>query len=237
MKHSTPIALSAAALVCTAAGAASAQDLDTVMRSQLPAPRQAFELGIDTGYTQGFGLLEPNRPLASVADAGFTVGGHFGVRMSPMASVGLAASYHTQTPDARMGSDTDLHGMVVSVEATGHFLPTNRIDPFITIGGGYRALWIVPPGTADNRMVHGFQLGKINAGFDMRATKDIAIGPFIGADVNLFVWNDPEDGPNAQLARPVVSTFIYAGVQGRFDVGGTREMPAAGITTTTGRAY
>jgi hypothetical protein len=232
MRRSTALSLATAALVCTAAKAASAQETDTMTRGRVPAPRRAFEIGVNTGYTQGFGRIDSERPIGNVADAGFTVGAQLGARVTPMMSVSATAAYNTFSPDARVGTTTDVHGMVLGAEATGHFLPSERVDPFITVGAGYRALWIVPPGTGDNTMIHGFQLARINAGFDIRATEDIAIGPFIGADVNLFVWNAPEGGPNTQLTNPVLNTYVYAGVQGKFDLGGTREMA---VETRTGR--
>ena len=49
------------------------------------------------------------------------------------------------------------------------------------------------------------------------------LGPMVGADVNLFVARNPE-GPagDVVIQDKKVSTFLFAGVQGRFDVGGSR---------------
>jgi hypothetical protein len=43
----------------------------------------------------------------------------------------------------------------------------------------------------------------------------------VGADLNLFVWQT-QNGVTSNLLSPRFGTFLFAGVQGRFDVAGQR---------------
>jgi hypothetical protein len=70
---------------------------------------------------------------------------------------------------------------------------------------------------------HGLQLARAQVGLDVRVSRDVAIGPMIGGDIDLFIWRNPEGAAgNAAIPDKELSTFVFAGVQGRFDVGGTR---------------
>jgi len=42
----------------------------------------------------------------------------------------------------------------------------------------------------------------------------------LGADLNLFVWEDPANPPNHVMPSSEVATLVYAGLQGRFDIAG-----------------
>lgn len=63
-------------------------------------------------------------------------------------------------------------------------------------------------------MRHGFELASAKVGYDVRLTEDFAFAPIVGADLNLFLWEGPAATGSAEGA-----TFVYAGVQGRFDFG------------------
>jgi hypothetical protein len=91
----------------------------------------------------------------------------------------------------------------------------------------------VGPGgtTGPTTLVHGFELGDLKVGLDLRLNEGIAVSPMIGADVNLFLWED-SNGVNRALSKGAVATFVFAGIQGRFDAGST----STGYTTTTAKA-
>jgi hypothetical protein len=206
-------------------------------RGRVRAPRYAFEIGLNTGYTQGFGRigdriedavddeeLGGSRDVADVADAGFAVGLGLGYRSSPHFAIGWAGQYQEFSPDTRLISGSNVRGMTTGLDLGIHFAPYMRVDPVLGLGAGYRAMWIVPDGPDNNRMLHGFQLAKVSLGLDIRASDSVAIGPMIGADLDMFVWENPEGSRgDVELPEKNVSSFIYAGVQGRFDVGGLRE--------------
>ena len=190
---------------------------------RLAAPRNALELTVGTGYTQGFGNLTRGVGLPSVVSAG--VGFDFGVgyRFNEHWAVRWAWQFQDFTAERTDAAG----GFMSSVSAQYHFAPTRRVDPWLELGVGYRYLWesldfgpIV--------QTHGVQLVHVNVGLDFRPDEQIALGPVIGADATMFRWQD-RPGYSIYLADPQVSTFVYAGIQGRFDIGGS--------TTSTNARY
>jgi hypothetical protein len=74
-------------------------------------------------------------------------------------------------------------------------------------------------------LTNGFEFAKVVAGLDLRFTQDVAVAPVVGADANVFLW---QSGVNqTAINNPRVSTFVFAGVRGRFDVAGVRRDAAA----------
>jgi hypothetical protein len=192
----------------------------------LPAPSKAFEIGVSLGYAQGFGDLSCEKGLGQVAGAGAGLGLNLSYRVSPMLSVGVATQGQAFTPDKELGRGARVYGMTAGLDATIHLAPYNQVDPFISVGTGYRMLWAMPKGSGNDVLAHGFQLARLNVGLDMRVSKDVAVGPMIGADLNTFAWKNPAGAKgNERIQGMGVSTFLYAGLQGRFDVGGSRSTP------------
>lgn len=229
MKAHFGIAIATGALATTLAGTVLAQQesyetAPSYMRAPVRAPRNALEIGVNTGYTQGFGNVASGESVGSTADAGLGVGLNLAYRASPGFSIGAVGQYQEFTPDDALGSDANVRGLAAGVDATFHFAPYERVDPFLSLGSGYRLLWTAPSGPDNNVLTHGFELARVNLGLDVRISQDIAVGPMIGADLNMFVWRNPEGSPgDEQIDDRRLHTFIYGGVQGRFDVGGRRE--------------
>lgn len=233
MRAKYGIAIACAALAAATAGTAFAQTVTVTpgqeemrpsyMRAPVRAPQNALEIGVNTAYTQGFGDIARGSRIGSTADAGLGLGLNLEYRATPHFSIGAAGQYQAFTPDDRLRDDTNIMGATAGLQATVHFLPFQRVDPMISLGTGYRLLWERPPGAGNDVLTHGFQLAKLNAGLDIRVSDSVAVGPMIGADLNMFVWRNPEGAAgNDQIDDLGVSTFVYAGVQGRFDVGGQR---------------
>jgi hypothetical protein len=197
-------------------------------KSMLPAPTQAFELKVGTGYTQGFGNIVPNTTIHSVAGAGIGVNADFDYRVSPMVSFGVAGQYQEFTAE----NNSAARGFAGNIGFTAHAAPFHRGDPWLRLGTGYRLLWNVNPvGGGPTVMTHGFELAALNLGYDLRLSEGVAIAPMIGADFNMFVWTDTE-GVSQRLSTVQIGTFVFAGLQGRFD-GGPSVHPA-GATASLG---
>ena len=229
MKAHVGIAIATGGLATALAGTALAQQglyetTPSYMRAPVRAPRNALEIGINTGYTQGFGDIARGKSVGSTADAGLGVGLNLAYRASPGLSLGAVGQFQEFKPDDRVGTNANVRGMAAGVDATVHFAPYERVDPFVSLGSGYRFLWTMPKGSGNDVLTHGFELARLNLGLDVRVSQDVAIGPMVGADLNLFMWNNPEGSPgNEEIDSRRINTFIYGGVQGRFDVGGQRE--------------
>jgi hypothetical protein len=215
------------AAVCSLTGAAAAQEIAIEGSAPRPltAPKEAFEIDVNTGYSQGFGAISGQRggALSDVAKGGIGVGLGLGYRATPELAIGLTGQYQELAPAAAQPLGTRVRGAAIGVEGKVHFRPYARVDPWLSLGTGYRMLWIAPEGPGNNVLQHGFELARGQVGLDVRVSPDIALGPVVGGDVNLFTMQNPE-GPAvaAMIPEKRVSTFLFAGVQGRFDLGGRR---------------
>jgi hypothetical protein len=186
------------------------------MYQQVPAPVNAFELKVNAGYTQGFGKAAPNAGMPNVAGGGVNGTIDLDYRMNPWVSFGIQGEYQEFTSR----ENSNARGFVGNLGVTGHLSPLFRGDPYARIGVGYRQLWSVNPTNAPTTAYMGIELAKLSLGYDIRLSPGVAIAPQIGADVNLFIWQN-QASSTTTLDSVTVATFIYAGLQGRFDMGGT----------------
>lgn len=211
-----------AALACAApAFAQTTSEVETTTTGR--APSMAFEMGVDAGYTQGIGALYGNRAVGDLAGPGLGVGVTLGYRASPGFSIGLNGQYQGMNPVPGTEQGSRVRGATAGVEATFHTAPHERADPWLSLGTGYRMLWEMPPGDTPSTLTHGFQLGKVQLGVDIRPSDSIALSPVIGGDLDMFVWQTaPRTGRTEEVTNRGVSGFVFAGVKGRFDLGGAR---------------
>jgi hypothetical protein len=190
---------------------------ETPMREkQVAAPTNALELTVGTGYTQGFGNVRSGLAVNDVVTPGLGVDFGIGYRATPQVAVLWSGQY--QEFNAERTSNA--RGFTNTIAVQYHFNPMQRVDPWIEGGAGYRVL-IEDPALGPNLVTHGFQLGRVRAGLDYRASDSVALGPMIGADATMFFFQDIP-ALQTNIADPRLSTFVFAGLQGRFDIGGRR---------------
>ena len=220
MRHT--IALFGTALLglgaVTSGSKAYAQE-EPYFNQPLRAPSNAFELQLSTGYTQGLGNIAPNRPIIDVAGAGIGFTADVGYRANPWVSVGLEGQYQAFNAE----NSSSAQGLDANIGVTLHAMPESRGDPWLRLATGYRFLWQANPTgpfgfaqTNTTNMFHGFDTINGRIGYDIRASDTVALSPFVGADLQTFVWENSTSLSPAQLG-----TFLYAGLQGRFDAGGS----------------
>jgi opacity protein-like surface antigen len=189
----------------------------TWLQRPVGAPEKALELNVGTGYTQPFGELSDGVGFPSVANAGVGVEVGAGYRIDPRIGVNISGQY--QELEADRGTGT--RGLSGTVAVQYHFKPDSRIDPWAELGAGYRALWQTFGNNQDTIVSPGLQAARARVGADLRVSQDVALGPFVGADANVFLFQD-----GSAIDSPRISTFVQAGLQGRFDIGGTRTFPS-----------
>jgi hypothetical protein len=185
------------------------------LQERVATPEKAFELTIDTGYTQGLGQLQGGVNMASVASPGIAFDLGAGYRINPNWAVSVNGQYHELTPERAAGA----RGFAPNVAVAYHITPEYRADPWVQLGTGYRMLWE----THDNAptvLTHGFELAKLTVGLDVRVSEDVALAPVIGADLNLPLWQS--GATNIAIVDPRLNTFLFGGIQGRFDMAGER---------------
>lgn len=205
-----PLCFALAGTLC--ASSARAQEMPDWFkrRPQLPAPNNTFEFKVGTGYAQGFGGLAPGQSVGSAAGPGIALSADLDHRMTPQTSVGLETQYQQFAAENAYAS----RGLALNVGATAHATPEQRWDGWVRFGMGYRMLWEVNPTLQPNvtNMFHGFDLANVKVGYDLRVSKNAAFSPVLGVDLQLFLWEN-----NSAMSSAEVATFLYAGLQGRFD--------------------
>jgi hypothetical protein len=215
MRHTT--AARGAALIGFAAvawaSAARAQEEGYLEQAPL-APSNVFELKVGGAYAQGFGHVAPGRRVPDVAGPGATLDVDADYRVAPRVSVGVQAEIQEFASRRNVAA----RGIAANAGATVHASPAMRGDAWLRAATGYRLLWSVDPPGEPTTLVHGFELAKVTVGYDVRVSPDIALAPVVGAGVDLFVW-EVQSGWNTALAAPQLGAFVFAGVQGRFDIG------------------
>jgi hypothetical protein len=203
-----------------ALAAPSAMAQESYFQTPVPAPSRAFELQMSGGYTQGFGNVFPNHSILDVAGAGLGLTAALGYRATPILSVeaeGQYQAFSSQNAGTAQGVD-------VNVGATLHARPSHRGDPWLRLGTGYRWVWVnnAPEGRfageIGNVGFSGFDIINARIGYDIRPSGGLAWAPVIGANLQTFIWAN-----STSLSTVQWGTFVYAGLQARFDAGGRRD--------------
>ena len=211
-----------AALCVLAPFVAHAQE-KSYLQQNVPSQEKAFELTVATGYTQGFGSLQSNVGMPSVAQAGIGFDLAAGYRIDPRWALSLGGQY--QEFDAQRANGA--RGFAGTLAAQFHIDPNVRLDPWVELGTGYRMLWETASSPAPNVLTHGVEIARARLGLDLRISPEIALSPLVGADATVFLWQDAVS--STAISSPSVATFVFGGIQGRLDLGGTK----VGTTTVT----
>lgn len=187
------------------------------------APSNAFEIAVATGYSQGGGPVGGNLAhLEDVAGAGAAVELDAGYRINPTFSIGAYGTFAKYSTGDQVSGNTDVLGASAGIQAAAHLRPDRSVDPWVSLGVGWKGLWL----NADqgkNTSLQGLDLARVQLGVDYRVTKDVAISPVIGGSLGLFVSQDsPMTNGYTEIADKKVNFTGFAGLAGRFDIGGRR---------------
>lgn len=191
-------------------------------------PDRTFEIAAATGYAQGGGGLGGTLGnLEDVAGPGAAVEVDVGARIIPQLAVGVYGTLGKSQHGDRIDSSTDVLSAAAGVQAAWHFRPNVSIDPWLSLGAGWRALWL-SPGAGKVTSLQGVDLARLQVGVDYRVTKEIAIAPVIGGSVSMFVSQDsPMTASYTEIADKKVNVTGFVGLSGRFDFVATEQSRAA----------
>jgi len=206
-----------------AAAQPESADTTTGFDHPVPAVQNAFEISVGTGYSQGSGKLGGSAgSLEDIAGPGGAIEVDLGYRIVPQLSVGAYGTFSKYQHGDNLASSTDVFGATAGVQAAWHFRPDASIDPWVSLGTGWRGLWLNPDGGKVTSL-QGLELARLQIGADYRVTEDIAIAPVVGGSLNLFVSEDsPMTNDLTEIHDKKVNFTGYAGLSGRFDLGGSR---------------
>ena len=185
----------------------------------MPAISNALEIAIGGGYMRSAGDIGNN--MAAVDELTEDGGGadvSIGYRMTPNLAIGVYGTLSGYDVGTKALPTTDLAiGATLGVKADWHFRPTMQVDPWVSIGAGWRGLWL---GNDDEteRALHGIEMTRVQIGVDYRVTPTFALAPYLGASATMFLAEDTmaTNGYDAIASNDVNWSFT-AGLLGRFD--------------------
>lgn len=197
---------------------AFAQEIVAPGRSQGGVER-ALEITVAGGYSQGFGDIgNGQRSLTDLSSAGGEVTLGVGYRIDRRFALGVYGSggkYSTKD----LTSGADIWTATAGLQGSVHLMPDAEWDPWVSVGSGWRGYWIDKSGSTDSR--HGWDIGRLTAGVDYRVSPEFAVSPYVGAGVTTFLTQQLASQQSfSNVDSPKVNVWLFAGVQGRFDLFG-----------------
>jgi outer membrane protein W len=181
---------------------------------------KALEITIGGGYAQGFGDIGASqRSLTDLGSAGGELSLGVGYRIDKHFLVGAYGSGSKySTGDFTNGAD--VWSATAGVQANVHLLPDNEWDPWVGLGTGWRGYWVKHATGTDSR--HGWDIARLQAGVDYRVSPEFAVSPYVGAGVTTFLTQQLAGEQSfSNVQSPDVNLWVFAGLQGRFDLFGT----------------
>ena len=218
------VGLAVAGLILSAGSVALADE--TVVVSGVSPEKtsglyNAFEIGIGAGYSQGVGDVGKNVPsLTDSGGAGTSLELDLGWRIDPHFLVGIYGTGAWFTTGDAPGNAFNNWSATAGVQGAYHFLPGENLDPWISLGTGWRGYWVNRPEGRDSR--HGLDLARLQVGLDVPVTNGVAVSPFVGASATLFLTQQlAQETSFTDIQDRKVNVFLNAGVLGRFDLLGS----------------
>ena len=226
MKNISLLTLSLASLLTLNAYADDTDSLEARkdFDHHVAAPSEAFEVGIATGYAQSAGPLGGNVTphVEDVSRAGGAVELDAMYRINPYVAIGGYGTFAKFAAGNREAQGDDVLGATAGVQAAVHLRPMRSIDPWISLGSGWRGLWLSPD-AGKNTSLQGLELARLQLGVDYRVNEDVSISPVIGGSLNMFLDQDTPMTTNYDQIEGKKANFTgFAGLAGRFDIGGKR---------------
>ena len=180
---------------------------------------KAIEITIAPGYSQGFGHVASGQPLLNdTGTAGGALEAGLAYRFTPRFALGVYGSGARFGRGSAVESDAMVWSATAGLRADFHFAPNKTVDPWISLGTGWRGYWIDSDRAGGDLARHGVQAGRGQIGVGIRMSPQVAIAPVIGADIAMFLTEAGPGGSFGSLAGPNFNTFVFGGLMGRFDI-------------------
>jgi hypothetical protein len=196
---------------------AHAGNSDGLLEQKVPVTIGGIEIATGGGYTQGVGGLNgAMESVGDVAGAGNATTLKVGFRLSPNLALGIYGSGALYSDGDDIGASTDVVGATAGVYADWHFRPRHRVDPWLSLGAGWRGVWAVEKDDSYTSL-QGIELAKVELGVDVRLSRWMAIAPVIGMSTTMFLSeHTPGMAGHEEIDDPTASVFFSAGIQTRF---------------------
>jgi hypothetical protein len=152
-----------------------------------------FEVGLRLGYGIPLGNTSGNEKLSDGIGGQVPIIIDLGYRVIPNLFVGLYGQYGFSWVGGNVSDACDMsseiscsaHDIRLGVEAQFHFLPRQKLDPWVGLGVGYEWMGIsVEGGGVKVSMTpHGFEFVNLQAGLDILVAEHFYLGPFLSLSI------------------------------------------------------
>jgi hypothetical protein len=159
--------------------------------------RSGFEIGGRLGYGVPFGRVtddpddEMDKGIKGQVPLWFDIGGrissNFFIGAAVQYGFGLLGSDFSTSCD-QSGVDCSVHVIRIGPEFIYHFLPFEKVDPWIGAGFGYEWLSLSAsvPGADLSLTAHGFEFINFQGGVDFLVGSNMGIGPFLSFSLGQY---------------------------------------------------
>jgi hypothetical protein len=202
---------------------ASAED-SAAFDHHVAVPENNVEVAVATGYTRGAGPLADNGGhLEDIAGPGGAVALAAAYRIDPTFSVGAYGTFSKyNNGDPMADVHTDVLGATAGIEGIVHLRPARSIDPWVSLGTGWKGLWRNEP-SGRNTALQGLELARLQLGVDYRVSPEISLAPIVGGSLGMYLGEDsPMTTGYSEISDKRVNVTGFAGIAGRFDLGAKR---------------
>jgi hypothetical protein len=189
------------------------------------ANAQPIELAVGAGYMQGAGDIGGGMPrIDDVSREGASADLALGASVTPNLTIGGYGTLSGYNTGPSVAPATNLViGASLGAKADYHFDPTNQIDPWVSLGAGWRGLWLGNEDGNTEQRLQGIDLARAQVGIDFRLTPGFALSPYVGASATMFVAKgDQMNGGYDEIHGKTVNFAVAGGLLARFDMFGTR---------------
>ena len=195
-------------------------DLSGALDRPVPATRSSFELALGAGYTQGAGGAGMIGAIEDLAGPGGTVELQLGYRASAQFAAGFYGTVARFRHGDTIGDGSRAYGATAGLQAVFHSTTNRSVDPWLSVGAGWRGLWLDRVGARPSSM-QGIELLRLQFGIDYRFTAKLAVAPVIAVSLSMFLVENaamPDDLTSVEDKQ--LNLYGFAGFLGRFDLGG-----------------
>ena len=220
MRTSMMVGFAVTALLLSSAAFAQEEKADSSAR--LTAPNRALEISGATGYGQGFGNVAQGRTagLNDLSRGSLTSQLAVGYRLNPQLLIGGYGEFGRYARGDSAPRDSSVFSAAAGAQAQYHFMPFNRIDPWVGLGAGWRGYWVAQDDAGTHSM-HGIDIVRAQVGVAYRVNSQLSISPVIGATMTMFLSEQRSDQTELHsVSDPRMNAFVFVGLMSRFDIGG-----------------
>ena len=198
---------------------ADAFDLSGALDRDVPPTRTSLEVAFGAGYTQGVGGAGTAGNVEDLTGPGGSLELQVGFRATPRFSLGVYGTAARFRHGDLFADGSRVHGATAGVHAVWHSRAARSLDPWVSIGVGWRGLFFTPRDAAASS-VHGIEIFRLQLGIDYRFSPQLAIAPVIGASASVFLREgDAMATELTEVRDNRINLYGYTGVLGRFDIG------------------